>query len=208
MTISIQDSRNYYPNTQSCYTVNIFGNQINTIVTHTPSVVNHFISNVLNKYRRSTNVIVGLDIEWRPSFSRNQNPPAIIQLCIDNKCLIFQFLYCRGIPQSLADFLNNPDFDFVGVGIDGDVEKLERFYDLNVCNAIDVRPFAVERYGDSGLRNTGMRTLAHVVLDMEIYKPREITLSRWDDAYLSYEQVQYACVDAYLSYHLGLELLD
>ncbi|PIA61001.1 hypothetical protein AQUCO_00300490v1 [Aquilegia coerulea] len=188
MSISIRDNRNPSPNTQECYTVNIFGNQINTIVTHTPSVVTHFISNILYKYRNSTNIIVGLDIEWRPSFSRIQNPPAIIQLCIDNKCLIFQFIYAPYMPQSLADFLNNPDFMFVGVGIDGDVRKLDSFYDLNVYNAFDVRPLAVEKYGLSGLINAGMKTMADVVLDMEIDKPREITLSRWDDFYLSYQQ--------------------
>ena len=45
------------------------------------------------------------------------------------------------------------------------------------------------------------------VLGKGVEKPKRITLSRWDNAWLSAAQVQYACLDAFLSWKIGESLL-
>ena len=75
-------------------------------------------------------------------------------------------------------------------------------YGLKVANVVDLRSLAVEM-GNRDLRNAGLKGLARAVLGMEIHKPRSVTLSRWDREWLTYEQVQYACIDAFLSFEIG-----
>lgn len=103
--------------------------------------------------------------------------------------------------------MNNPLFKFVGVGIEEDLEKLLLDYELRVANPVDVRPLAVAKFGMNDLKNAGLKNLASVVLGLEILKPKRVTMSRWDAEWLTYEQIQYACVDAYLSSEIGKKLI-
>ena len=53
----------------------------------------------------------------------------------------------------------------------------------------------------------GLKQLAQVVLNVNVAKPREVTMSRWDAEWLSFQQIQYACIDAFLSYEIGKTLI-
>lgn len=58
-----------------------------------------------------------------------------------------------------------------------------------------------------GLRGASMEILANDVLGRHgVKKPTEIGRSRWDARYLSEEQVQYACIDAHISFEIGKAL--
>ncbi|MQM14099.1 hypothetical protein Taro_047028 [Colocasia esculenta] len=71
--------------------------------------------------------MVGLDVEWRPSFGHGvDNPPAILQLYVGRCCLIFQILHADYLPDWLADLLKDERFTFMGVGIDEDADNLDR----------------------------------------------------------------------------------
>ncbi|KAF9594354.1 hypothetical protein IFM89_030483 [Coptis chinensis] len=194
--------------THSTYTVQINTNAIHTTVTSTPSVVDSFINELLYTHRSSLNrLVIGLDVEWRPSFNRNiENHVATLQLCVGHKCLIFQFLYMPHVPQSLINFLNNPMYKFVGVGIQEDVEKLLLDYNLGVANILDLRSLAMGK-GFGHLRNSGLKDLAREIVGLVIEKPKRITMSRWDYEWLSYEQISYACVDAFVSFAIGNRLI-
>ncbi|XP_059668278.1 3'-5' exonuclease-like [Cornus florida] len=191
--------------THNLYDVTFFDSQIHTIVTHTSSFVDGWISDIEHIHsRRLHRLIVGLDVEWRPSFNRYiENPVATLQLCVGRRCLIYQLLYAGGIPQSLIDFLGNPNYTFVGVGIDSDVEKLTGDHGLVVATTVDLRGLAAAEYGLRELRNSGLKELARRVLGKELEKPRRITMSRWDNEWLTADQVQYACLDAFLSFEIG-----
>lgn len=91
----------------------------------------------------------------------------------------------------------------MGVGIGGDAEKLLEDYGLQVANAVDLRFLAAEELGVRELRNAGLKGLVMEVLGKEVQKPRRITMSRWDNAWLTHAQVQYACLDAFLSFEIG-----
>ena len=80
-----------------------------------------------------------------------------------------------------------------------------------MANVRDLRPLAVERLSRAfypDVSQAGLATLARHVLGVAVEKPQWITRSRWDDRRLTKEQVQYATIDAFLSYEIGRQLND
>ncbi|KAL0383399.1 UNVERIFIED_CONTAM: hypothetical protein Scaly_0627200 [Sesamum calycinum] len=137
--------------TQEAYLVSFFGDTIFTQVTHDPDTVTRWISDIESIHRNRLHcLIVGLDVEWRPSFNRyQQNPVATLQLCVGRRCLIYQIIHSDDdIPDSLVDFLSNGDYTFVGVKIYSNLDKLETDYDeiKIVHNAVDLRRLVANRY--------------------------------------------------------------
>ncbi|KAK9290804.1 hypothetical protein L1049_008982 [Liquidambar formosana] len=158
MTITIVDHELPFLS-HDLYDVTFFNDEIETLVTHTPSMVGSWIANVEHINRRRLNrLVVGLDVEWR-------------------------------------------------VGICSDVEKLWDGYGLEVANAVDLGCLAARQLGMRKLHRAGLKDLAREILEKDVEKPRSVTLSNWDQAWLSKAQVAYACVDAYLSYKIGRALM-
>ncbi|XP_057795092.1 uncharacterized protein LOC131011323 [Salvia miltiorrhiza] len=130
MAITITENRTFAYSSQT-YNVQFFTDDIHTTVTADAAVVTDWINGI--QPRRV--LIVGLDAEWRPSFGSPQyNPVATLQLCVGNRCLIYQIIHSVWIPASLASFLSDSrqfgDVTFVGVGIKTDLEKLQRDYGI------------------------------------------------------------------------------
>ncbi|KAL6523312.1 hypothetical protein OROGR_016915 [Orobanche gracilis] len=191
--------------THNTYDVFFFGDTVLTTVTTDSDTVSSWISDIRFIHRfRLHNLIVGIDVEWRPSYNSYQNPVATLQICVGRRCLIYQIIHNDGcIPESLADFLSD-DFTFVGVGVDSDLEKLYSDYGIGGdTRTVDLRQLAAARYGQNFLKNVGLQELASLVLEKEVEKPRNVTMSRWDDRWLSDDQVQYACIDAFVSFEIG-----
>ncbi|KAL2480809.1 Polynucleotidyl transferase [Abeliophyllum distichum] len=204
MTTSI--TRHHSPcDTHNLYDVIFDGETIETLVTHDPNYVESWITDIERiHYHRRSSLIVGLDVEWRPSLNRNyHNPVATLQLCVGHRCLIYQLIHTDSIPYALEEFLN-AEYTFVGVGVDSDLRKLNADYNIgNNTNSVDLRTLAVIEYGLSEYQNAGLKKLAHDVLGKEVVKPRRVTMSRWDDLHLSLDQVKYACLDAFISFEIG-----
>ncbi|KAK7339803.1 hypothetical protein VNO77_20488 [Canavalia gladiata] len=191
--------------THSLYDVTFFSDLIRTHLTSTPSIVDSWISDTIT---RNVPPIVGLDIEWRPNTEPNMNNPvATLQLCAGTGCLVFHIIHAPFIPQSLVAFLRDPSRTFVGVGIEADVLKLRQNYALTVTNYRDLRFLAAEKYGSSELIRAGLKMLSLTVLGLEVNKPHWITRSGWDIRPLTLEQVQYATIDAFVSFEIGRHLL-
>lgn len=194
-------------NRYDLFDVHFHSDVIKTMVTPDPDIITQWISETESSHSGNRRLIAGLDVEWRPNFHRNQqNPVAVLQICVDRRCLIIQLLYCRSIPESLFNFLGNREYDFVGIGIDSDVEKLLEDYELNVKNVVDLRGIAADAYGIKNLKNAGLKELCNVVLGKEIVKPKSVTMGRWDSEWLSLNQVQYACLDAFVSSEIARHL--
>ncbi|XP_051225274.1 3'-5' exonuclease-like [Lolium perenne] len=182
---------------------------ISTTVTSSGAAVERWVDEVCSMHGGAPyEIIVGLDVEWRPSYSPTQNPAALLQLCVYQRCLIFQLIHADYIPGSLLGFLMDSQFRFVGVGVDADADRLGRDYGLQVSNLEDLRGVAAEVTGIPELRQAGLITLARQVLGESIEKPQRIRMGPWDASRLSREQVHYACIDAYISSQLGGTLLD
>ncbi|KAK7373851.1 hypothetical protein VNO80_07271 [Phaseolus coccineus] len=206
---------NYNPNPtrrldnshHNLYNVTFHSDTILTLLTSNPSEVHSWLSDILRRHHRrrlQSTLLVGLDIEWRPNFRRGMNNPvATLQLCVGRRCLVFQILHAPFIPTSLVSFLGDANHTFVGVGIQGDVQKLLEDCSLRVANFVGLRSLAVEKLSDSMLNTAGLKTLGQRVLRVAVDKPKKITKSRWDNVWLSAEQVQYAAVDAFVSFEIG-----
>ncbi|KAI3883275.1 hypothetical protein MKX03_020563 [Papaver bracteatum] len=197
-------------NSQEVYSVRINNDHIYTVVTKNASIVKRWIDRICKDYNDHLNhLIVGLDVEWKPAYGPYRYRIATLQLCVGRRCLIFQIIHADEIPESLRGFLSNPYFKFVGVGIQSDVDKLRCDYNLGVMNAFGLGNLAAVKYGNKGFKNVGLMGLAEVVLGCgEIDKPRNVTMSNWDQYQLTEAQIRYACVDAYVSFKIGKQLLQ
>ncbi|KAI3900296.1 hypothetical protein MKW92_010676 [Papaver armeniacum] len=203
--------------TYRTYDVYYHKTRIRTTVTHTASVVDQWIEDVYNDFRsKLKNVVVGLDIEWTRQprgHNSTRNRVAVLQLCLCRRCLIFQISWCHNIPQSLHDFLSDEKFVFVGVGIDGDAHKLWLDYRMTVARAEELGSLAaykltktVKEYKERHFYQSGLKDLARNVLGEELPKKRAIQLSNWDHCLLTAAQIEYACLDAFVSFQLGIHL--
>ncbi|MCL7051791.1 hypothetical protein MKW94_030196 [Papaver nudicaule] len=208
--------------THQTYNVYYYKDKICTTVTHTPSVVDEWIAGVHNASRSKQNknnlVVVGLDVEWsriRDDYSCCRNEIAVLQLCLARRCLLFQISCCDNIPKSLHDLLRNEKFIFVGAGIDGDAHKLWVDHRLNVARTEELGSLADFKltktdvgYRESRFFNCGLKNLAKVVLNLELPKQKGIQLSNWEDRSLSDQQIEYACLDAFVSFKLAMDLMN
>ncbi|XP_022874050.1 Werner Syndrome-like exonuclease isoform X2 [Olea europaea var. sylvestris] len=204
MVITIHDHRLPH-DTHNLYDVNFFGYIIETLVTHDPTMVSQWLSDIESLNHHSHHrLVIGLDLEWRPNNRFYKNPVATLQLCVGRRCLIYQLIHSSHIPSPLVDFLSNQNYTFVGIGIESDLRKLEEDYGFGYnANAVDLRKLAADKYQMKELKNAGLKSLARFVLEKEVEKPKNVTLSRWDYPWLTPVQVQYACVDAFVSYEIG-----
>lgn len=206
LVITVVD--HYLPyDTHNIYDVTFDSNfTVQTLLTSSPALVDSWFLETL-RLHHPTPLIVGLDIEWRPNFQRGvTHPVATLQLCINNRCLVFQIIHSPSVPNSLITFLANPNHTFVGVGIEADIEKLLEDYDLNVASSVDLRTLAADVLRDPEMLRTGIKTLAERVLGKQVQKPKRISISRWDNPWLTPDQVKYATVDAFVSFEIGRRL--
>ncbi|KAJ4771359.1 hypothetical protein LUZ62_055616 [Rhynchospora pubera] len=199
----------YQNDDEETFTVTFPAHDILTTVTSSASVAANWIATTrqLNQ-QRLDQLIVGLDLEWRPTFQRgaDANFTALIQLCVDQRCLIFQIIHADVIPDELSEFLSDERFRFVGVGIDADVAKLEEDYELTVANPVDLRVLAAEKMDRPELSTAGLATLVKEIMGLHMSKPRHIRASEWDRERLTLHQIKYACADAFASFEIGRRL--
>lgn len=149
---------------------------------------------------------VELDIEWHPCQEGEDNPAATLQLCVGRRCLIFLLLHRDYIPHSLLAFLGDPFFTFVGVGVQDDAKKLLRDHGLIVKKVVDLRHLAARVYGLEEFLRMGLKRMALEVVERVMEKPPEVILSDWDAKQLTFNQIEYASIDAYVSFQVGINL--
>ncbi|BAS99773.1 3'-5' exonuclease [Oryza sativa Japonica Group] len=144
-----------------------------------------------------------MGVQWTPPFRRATIRPGTLQLCAGHRCLVFQLAHAdAAVPAALRRFLADERVVFVGYGVRSDCRKLEEQHGLEVARTVELRSLA-------GMGNTSMQRMAeeHLGWDGVTTKPRKVGTSRWDARRLSKEQVQYACVDAYLSFRLAVHVV-
>jgi ribonuclease D len=184
------------------------GHSIKTTVTSSGTAVKRWLREIRYMYRWVYHkLIVGLDVEWRPSYSSVQNPAALLQLCVGRRCLIFQLLHADYIPDALDEFLGDPGFRFVGVGVQEDANRLDNDHRLRVATTVDLRGLAADGMQMPWLRQAGLKGIASAVMGANIEKPQKVRVGPWDAYELSDEQINYACIDAFVSFEVGRKLL-
>eukprot|EP01018_Ginkgo_biloba_P035878 Gb_00599 [translate_table: standard] len=161
--------------------------------------------------QRCESKLFGMDLEWKPnSYKGQDNKAALLQLCGDAGCLILQLFYMDVMPSSLINFLNDDQIRLAGVEIEKDAEKLARDYGLACKNQslVELRTLAVNTRGRPDLKRSGLKTLAREILGLSMVKPKKISRSNWEIVDLSPSQIEYACIDAYISFAIAQKLLE
>ncbi|KAF7012722.1 hypothetical protein CFC21_026881 [Triticum aestivum] len=181
---------------------------ISTTVTSSGDAVVAWLRRIRHAYRWVYHkLIVGLDVEWRPSFCRVHNRVALLQLCVGRRCLIFPLLHADYVPRALESFLADRDFRFVGVGVQDDANRLSNDHGLVVNNTVDLRGLAADGMGRPWLRQAGLKDIMGAVMGANLKKPQRVRTGAWDAHRFSHEQIKYACIDAFVSFEVGRKLL-
>ncbi|KAL6614800.1 hypothetical protein ACP70R_037070 [Stipagrostis hirtigluma subsp. patula] len=185
------------------------GTVIKTTVTSDGNAVERFLDEVRGDGDQG-GLLAGIDTEWRYVHRgrRSGYRTAVLQLCVGHRCLVFHIVHADHVPDALRAFLASPDVRFFGVGVDGDVTRLSEDYGMKVDNAVELTLLAAEVLSRKELVTAGLKTLTHEVMGVCIDKPKSVTMSKWDALPLSWKQVQYACIDAFVSYEIGRLLLS
>ncbi|CAA0838637.1 Werner Syndrome-like exonuclease, partial [Striga hermonthica] len=158
---------------------------------------------VETKKRKEGECILGIDIEWKPSFIRGVSPgkAAVMQICGDNSCCHVLHIFHSGIPKKLRTLLEDYSSLKVGVGIANDATKVHRDYNTLINNLEDLSDLA-NRKLDGKPKKWSLSSLSEMVICRQIPKPGKIRLGNWEARVLSREQIKYAVIDAYVSWYL------
>ena len=72
---------------------------------------------------------------------------------------------------------------------------------------MDLRDLATDGMGMPWLRQAGLKDVARAVMGASLEKPEKVRMGPWDADSLSGEQIEYACIDAFVSFEVGRKLL-
>lgn len=100
----------------------------------------------------------------------------------------------------------DPNFTFVGIEVGDDVLKLKNEYGLDCASVGDIRDAAKEKW-PGRFRRPGLKDLAMDVCGLNMRKPKHVCMSNWEARVLNDAQVEYACIDAYVSYKIGQKVI-
>lgn len=198
--ITLVDHHHLPMDHHNLYDITIDSNYtIQTLLTSTPDLVDDWF--IVNRILSFSSPIIGLHIERSPS-----NSAATLTLCINNFCLVYQIIHSPYLNASLSNYLSNPNNRFVGVGAKEDIKKLLKNHDLHLANYVNLHSLAAYVLDDQEMLRGGINTLAERVLRKTVKKPHWVSMSRWDNPWLSAIQVKFATVDAFVSFEIGRRL--
>jgi ribonuclease D len=142
--------------------------------------------------------VVGLDTETRPAFRKGESYlPCLVQAATAHAVYIFQ-LHRTEVFPALAGFLAAPGIVKAGVSLADDLRQLKLVFPFEEKNVLDLG-IAARR---AGLKQTGVRNLAGIVLGFRI--PKGASTSNWAAPRLTPRQITYAATDAWACRELYL----
>lgn len=119
------------------------------------------------------------------------------------------------LPEDLKNFLTVEGHHFCGAHISLDVERLEIDYGVTPSNTHDhqlIVPTVCEDYtcllkgGEIGEFRSSLLDIANKVLHLSMKKTK-FDHMRWAERDLTKDQVEYAAIDAYLSYAIAHRIM-
>lgn len=195
----------HYANRQMKYPVMNFGGRI--VYCRTVQEVEEATLQILNllevKKQELGRVILGVDIEWKPSFGQGipQGKAAVLQICGDMTCCYVLHIIHSGVPHNLKSLLEDPTSIKVGVGIDGDAVKMFHDHNVSIKCVKDLSRVANQKLGGVP-KQWSLSSLVQTLTSKQLLKPKKIRLGNWEANLLSKAQLQYAATDAFASWYL------
>lgn len=144
--------------------------------------------------------VVGFDTETRPTFKKGQfYHVSLMQVGIPDKVFLFRIMD-TGLTPDLIRFLSDPEILKVGVGLHDDVIGLQKIEPFEPGGFTELHNYVA----DLGVKNTGLRKLAAILLSIRISKSQQT--SNWENPRLSQNQIRYAATDAWVCLEMYNEL--
>lgn len=135
--------------------------------------------------------VVGFDTETRPSFRKGvTHKTALIQISTLNDCFLFR-VNKIGMPSALADYIEDPAYQKVGVSLHDDFKMLNKLSDLEPAGFIDLQ----EKVGKYCIDDISLQKIYAILFGEKIAKGQQLT--NWEAPELTVAQQNYAAVDAW-----------
>jgi len=169
------------------------------------------IDKVLTDYifNKKGKLYTGFDLELKPTFFKPlKKRVCVIQIAVKGTVLVITTR--ETLSDKLIQFLKDPTIIKMGVGMCGDINSLLYTYSIKLQGGIELGELAqiVGFRHPSTWGGHGLSALCIQVLGMFLEKQPEMILSRWDHEKLSQEQINYAALDAWASYQVGIKLIE
>lgn len=173
---------------------------IQTTVTRKGSDIDRLVEAFLSN-KKNTKKIIGLDTERAQKFGRRVEI-VWLQLCDGDHCLVVQPpSVADNLPLSLFNFLNLPDFTFVGIDIKNTLMKLESEWGLTCKNAVELSP------ATWNLTNKAAGEIYLIRDVVSTLKPTSPVFDDWDKLLINKNQIKLAAMNAYFAFGIGNVLL-
>ena len=153
----------------------------------------------LNERSTDKIVVIGFDIEWKVDFkTQAYHDTATVQVCeSESKCYGFHVSVMKSFPSELKRILSNERILKVGVGINGDMNRLECETGVKPNGIVDLSKLADKKLGTT--ENWSLAGLATNQLGYRLRKNYDVRCGDWEEYPLSDAQLEYAALDAYAS---------
>ncbi|KAK4768531.1 hypothetical protein SAY87_003672 [Trapa incisa] len=192
-------------NEETMYSLMRFGGQIlyrrSSIEVEKAAI--EILKNIHTMKRLTGQGAIGFDIEWRPTFRRGfpARKAAVMQICCSaDYCYVLHIIH-SGVPPSLKLLLEDNTIVKVGVGVFNDAIKVQKDYNVSVQACEDLSCLAKGKLVHDQSR-WSLASLTETLVSKQLPKPKNIRLGNWEALFLSKEQLEYAAMDAFASWHL------
>ena len=150
----------------------------------------------------SQHEVVGFDTETKPTFKKGQfYHVSLIQIGIPNKVYLFR-INKTGLTSDLILLLSNQNILKLGVGLHDDIVALKKLQPFASAGFVELHKYV----SAMGVRNTGLRKLAAIILSIRISKSQQT--SNWDNSRLTENQLRYAATDAWVCLEMYNKLVE
>lgn len=161
---------------------------------------------ICSKLRAEKVAVVGFDMEWKVTFSNDLRKTALIQLCpSEDICYLFHIAMMNGFPSELKLILESDITMKVGVGINCDMQKLKKDFDIEAKGYLDLSDIANKSFKCN--EKWSLNGLTMHIFKHRITKDTKVRCSDWENFPLSQTQEKYAAIDAYVGYMIYCRLI-
>jgi ribonuclease D len=146
--------------------------------------------------------LLGFDTETKPAFRKGQKHKiALLQLSSDVTAYLFR-LHAIGIPNCLAQLLENEAVKKIGAAVHDDIKGLQHIRKIKPKGFIDLQHI-VSKYG---IEDKSVQKMAAIVLNAKISKSQRLT--NWENEHLTGMQQRYAATDAWVCREIYVQLIN
>jgi ribonuclease D len=145
---------------------------------------------------------LGFDTETKPSFKKGEVfKVALLQLATETEAYLIRLHFVNELDQ-IKKIFEDENILKVGVAIRDDLKILQKVFQFNPQNFIELQDLAKEK----GLQNFGLKGMTEEVLQSTISKGPKMT--NWEARELTDPQMLYAATDAWIGLVLYQKLIQ